>query len=215
LPHLSPEPEDALLHLAHSRRPRRVGEWTAAKAVTFIVTLAASRSVTLAAARSGMSRKAAYALKRRDPAFGAAWNAALAATADPLPRRAGNAFQGDKVDEKVDEVDSPRSEARQGYNGFRALGGPFDALMRDFFFATIANRGSESSSLSRSNGERVSMACPQQASATRDHGAQRRGGGAITGRRRAPPPRNLRSAVPLPTSCAGREDSVAHADTLP
>ena len=64
--------------LLHSpRRRRRADEWTAAKAVTFIVTLAARQSVTLAAARAGMSRKSAYALKGKDCAFAAAWNAAL------------------------------------------------------------------------------------------------------------------------------------------
>jgi hypothetical protein len=62
-------------------RPRRPHEWSAAKIVTFIVTLAAHRSVTLAATRAGTSRKSAYALKRRDPAFAAAWLAALTATA--------------------------------------------------------------------------------------------------------------------------------------
>ena len=39
----------------------------------------------------------------------------------------------------------------------------------------------ESSSLSRSDGERASMACPQQASATRDRSAQRSGRGASKG----------------------------------
>lgn len=81
-----------MLQLARTRRPRRGGEWTESKAVTFIVTLAASRSVTLAAARAGMSRKSAYALKGRDARFAAAWTAALAASASI--RR-----DGDKVDE--------------------------------------------------------------------------------------------------------------------
>jgi hypothetical protein len=58
--------------LSRPRHPRRPNEWSPAKAVTFIVTLAATRSVTLAARESGMSRKAAYALKARDPAFAAA-----------------------------------------------------------------------------------------------------------------------------------------------
>lgn len=63
------------------RRSLRPHEWSNAKAVTFIVTLAAVRSVTLAAARAGMSRKSAYALKGRDSAFAAAWIAALASAA--------------------------------------------------------------------------------------------------------------------------------------
>ena len=66
--------------LSRSRRPRRSGEWTSEQAVTFIVTLAASQSVTLAARRAGMSRKSAYALKHRDSAFAYAWDAAMRAS---------------------------------------------------------------------------------------------------------------------------------------
>jgi hypothetical protein len=87
----------AILFTRSNRRTRAV-EWDTAKAVTFIVTLAATWSVTLAALEAGMSRKSAYALKRRDPAFAAAWNAALA------PRQ-GN---------KVEEVDEPRFSLIQG-----------------------------------------------------------------------------------------------------
>jgi hypothetical protein len=68
------------------RQPRRAHEWSSAKIVTFIVTLAARHSGTLAAARAGMSRKSAYALKGRDPALAAAWLAALASAA-PHARR--------------------------------------------------------------------------------------------------------------------------------
>jgi hypothetical protein len=68
------------------RRPRR-GEWTPEQAVTFIVTLAAAGSVTIAAHRAGMSRKSAYALRGRDPAFAAAWAAAMRAS------------KGDKVEQ--------------------------------------------------------------------------------------------------------------------
>ena len=78
--------------LSRPRRPRRPGEWTPARAVIFIVTLAASRSVTLAARQAGMSRKSAYALKSRDPAFAVAWSAAVTAGRS---RRA----EGDKVEE--------------------------------------------------------------------------------------------------------------------
>ncbi len=65
--------------LSNPRRQRRSREWTQGKAVTFIVTLAATRSVTLAARAAGMSRKAAYALKSRDAAFAHAWKVATAA----------------------------------------------------------------------------------------------------------------------------------------
>jgi hypothetical protein len=84
------------LHLLSGpRRPHRPGEWTSDGAVTFIVTLAATRSVTLAARAAGMSRKSAYALRTRDPAFAAAWNAAARAGAE-------RPAEGDKV-EKVHE----------------------------------------------------------------------------------------------------------------
>jgi hypothetical protein len=78
--------------LSRPRRPRRPGEWTSDRAVTFIVTLAVSRSVTLAARQAGMSRKSAYALKARDPAFASAWSAAARAGA-------ARSVQGDKVEE--------------------------------------------------------------------------------------------------------------------
>ena len=58
-------------------RTRRAAEWSAGKIVTFIVTLAATRTVTHAARAAGMSRKAAYALRQRDPAFCDAWKAAM------------------------------------------------------------------------------------------------------------------------------------------
>jgi hypothetical protein len=81
--------------LSRPRRPRRASEWTNGRAVTFIVTLAASRSVTLAARAAGMSRKSAYALKGRDPTFAAAW---------------ATAVEGDKVE----EVDEPPIPTGQG-----------------------------------------------------------------------------------------------------
>ena len=98
---LNREPS-TLSFLSKSRRPHRAGEWSSALAVTFIVTLAATRSVTLAARAAGMSRKSAYALKDRDPAFASAWSAALAAAEQ---RR-----QGDKAD----KVDTPPPPRRQG-----------------------------------------------------------------------------------------------------
>lgn len=87
--------------LSRPRRPVRSGEWTSAKAVTFIVTLAATRSVTLAARESRMSRKSAYALKARDPAFAAAWAAA---------RNAGAAAP--RHGDKVKEVNAPPVSSR-------------------------------------------------------------------------------------------------------
>jgi hypothetical protein len=92
------------LHLLfYPRRPRRACEWSHAKAVTFTVNLAATRSVTLAAREARMSRKSAYALKSRDPAFAAVWTAAMKAAAK-APRE-GN---------KVDEVEGPLVSLGQG-----------------------------------------------------------------------------------------------------
>jgi len=117
--------------LSRPSRPRRCNEWSAAKAVTFIVTLAASRSVTLAAREAGMSRKSAYALKGRDPAFAAAWNAALKATK-------GN---------KMEEVKGPSVSPGQGDNRTRAASAissnaarENDALRRDLSFARLARK---------------------------------------------------------------------------
>ena len=59
--------------LSQTRRPRGSGEWASENAVTLIVTLAATRSITLAARQAGMSRQSAYALKERDSAFAYAW----------------------------------------------------------------------------------------------------------------------------------------------
>lgn len=89
--------------LSRARRPRRAGEWTAATAVTFIVTLAATGSVTLAARAAGMSRKAAYALKQRDPAFAFAW--AAATQASRVPGRKGD---------KAEEMEDPPVSLSQG-----------------------------------------------------------------------------------------------------
>jgi hypothetical protein len=138
--------EDTLLQLARARRPCRAGEWTEAKAVTFIVTLAASQSVTLAAARASMSRKSAYALRNRDPAFDAAWNAAISVAG---ARRAEASVQVDEIG----EVDSPRFKDRRGCKKLRTQDGPFDALMRDLFFAAIANQPGTSRSASLARGD--------------------------------------------------------------
>lgn len=116
--------------LSRPRRLRRSGEWTEARAVTFIVTLAASQSVTLAARRAGISRKSAYALKSRDRAFAAAWSAALGASAGR--RREGN---------KVSEVCGPRFQTPQGDARGPRKNFDFDAMLRDNFFAGLtANR---------------------------------------------------------------------------
>jgi len=60
-------------------RRHRADGWTHHRRVTFVVALAASGSVTFAAASAGLSRKSAYALKKRDAAFASLWNQSLAA----------------------------------------------------------------------------------------------------------------------------------------
>ena len=115
-----------MIPLSRPCRPRRSGDWTPAKAVTFIVALAATRSVTLAAKAAGMSRKAAYALKSRDPAFASAWKAAIAANRPTKPQ--GN---------KVEEIDGLPFSPGQGNRRSRS----FDAALRDQFFSSLtANR---------------------------------------------------------------------------
>ena len=94
------------------RSPRRSHEWSAARAVNFIVTLAATRSVTLAARAACMSRKSAYALKSRDPAFAAAWAAAEKAGVTSM--RPGPALDLPKGD-KVEEVEDPPVSPPYGY----------------------------------------------------------------------------------------------------
>lgn len=111
--------------LARPRRPRRAHEWTAGKGVTFIVTLAASRNVTLAARAAGMSRKSAYALKARDSAFADAWREALTV---PTSRR-----EGDKAD-KADIPPAPPAEVHNPANLDRRLA----EQARDDFFARLA-----------------------------------------------------------------------------
>jgi hypothetical protein len=109
--------------MSRPRCPRRFGECTEATAVTFIVTLAAMQTVTLAARRAGMSRKSVYALKSRDPAFAAAWAAAV--TAGSRVRSKGD---------KVSEVSDPRFSSAQGDTRLAN----FDAELRDHFFSRLA-----------------------------------------------------------------------------
>jgi hypothetical protein len=61
------------------QRRARTDGGTDCKRVTFIVTLAASGSVTFAGASAGLSRKSACALKKRDNAFASLWLRALEA----------------------------------------------------------------------------------------------------------------------------------------
>ena len=128
-----------MIPLSRPRRPARPNEWTRGKVVAFIVTLAATRSVTFAAREAGMSRKSAYALRSRDSAFAAAWTQAL--NARPQKR------QDYKV-EKADTCPSPVAHS-QGDKANRAApsnsstgGARLERRLadeaRDRFFATLA-----------------------------------------------------------------------------
>lgn len=108
----------------YSRRPRRSHEWSDARIVTFIVTLAAHRNVTLAARCAGMSRKSAYALKSRDSAFAAAWDAACLTAG--FERREGD---------KVHEVHDPSLAPPMGDK--RPLGRGPGGARRDALFASL------------------------------------------------------------------------------
>ena len=87
----------------------------------FLVTLAARRSVTLAARASGISRKSAYALKARDSAFAEAWIAALSAPLPPL--------EGDRP-----KRSAPSNSSSNLPRPDRAIG---DAIRRERFFAAL------------------------------------------------------------------------------
>lgn len=120
------------------RRPPRAHEWNQGKVVTFVVTLAATRSVTLAARVAGMSRKSAYALKCRDPRFAEAWNKAL------------NARSAQVEGDKADRADTPPAPPRERDSATSAqhstphtqpdrLRRALD-VERDLFFARLAGK---------------------------------------------------------------------------
>ena len=123
--------------LLRSRRPRRSGEWTSEHAVTFIFTLAATGSVTLAARRAGMGRKSAYALRMRDPAFDYAWASAMRASQGPAPSSSKEPALSLSKGDNVEEVQGPPVPSRYGnaspsrFRRERAFSG-FVAALRDW-----------------------------------------------------------------------------------
>jgi hypothetical protein len=122
--------------LSRPRRPARSGEWTTGAAIMFIVTLAARRSVTLAAKASGMSRKSAYALRARDPAFAEAWAAALSPLRKTAEKPALCGSEGDNVKPSAPSIWSSRP--------VHTIRAKHDAMRRDRFFARLAMLGSDS-----------------------------------------------------------------------
>jgi hypothetical protein len=126
-----------MIILSRPRRAPRAHEWTPGKAVTFIVTLAATRSVTLAARQAGMSRKSAYALKSRDRAFADAWETAL------------NARPKSRKSDEVEDVQASPNSLSQGDSAIRAARSTSstarrrpdrrqEEAARDLFFARLA-----------------------------------------------------------------------------
>ena len=92
-----------------AHRPRRSGEWTEGKAIAFIVTLAATGIVTLAAREAGMSRKSAYALKRRDPLFASSWETAKRIAG----RQSGTQVEGNSRGAAAPSISSSRTAPRE------------------------------------------------------------------------------------------------------
>ena len=106
-------------------RIRRDG-WTNARRVTFFVTLAATGSVTFAAASVGMSRKSAYALRKRDVTFASLWERAIAMRRSTTPARPG----------KGNKYPPPPGFAAPSTGINRAVA----ATERDLFFAGLQKR---------------------------------------------------------------------------
>lgn len=66
-----------LAALAAPHKPTRYARWSKAKVDKFIDELAASGNEQASARKVGMSKEAVYRLRRRDPAFRAAWASAV------------------------------------------------------------------------------------------------------------------------------------------
>lgn len=133
--------------ISNPRARHRAHEWTNGKAVTFIVTLASGRSVTLAARAAGMSRKSAYALKDREPAFRIAWKTAASASrtrsratlATPAPQALAGQREGDSR-----ALAAPSTPSTSDATAWRRAG----ELQRDQFFARLARARSERKTVS-------------------------------------------------------------------
>jgi hypothetical protein len=102
-----------------------------------LVTLAATQSVTLAARGAGMSRKSAYALKGRDPAFADAWTKALRARkGDKVAEVEGVPVLPLRDDTATRAAPSNVSIGQRGREDERRR----QSALRDRFFAQLASR---------------------------------------------------------------------------
>ena len=127
----------AFIHAPRLRQqPVRPGGWTGPRIVTFIVTLAATGCVTRAAAATGLSRKSAYALERRDPAFACLWQQAVAAH---RTARVGRDGRQSRKGDKFDETDTPPAPDRSGDG--RPNRRAWADAQRDGFFAGLRQSG--------------------------------------------------------------------------
>jgi hypothetical protein len=130
-------------HLPNPRPHIRRDGWTNGRRVTFFVTLAASGSVTFACASVGLSRKSAYALKKRDRTFASLWDRALA--------MAGKARRNDRLPRAEGDKSGASISAATPSSGVK----PADAdhvlaeAERDRFFADLEMRRSGASSRPR------------------------------------------------------------------
>lgn len=66
--------------------PRRDG-WTVERRAAFLECLCEKADISRACARVGLSRQAAYKLRRRDPVFALAWDVALQVAHDARVQR--------------------------------------------------------------------------------------------------------------------------------
>ena len=121
-------------HLPNLRPRIRRDGWTNGRRVTFFVTLAASGSVTFACASVGISRKSAYALKKRDRTFASLWERALAMAGKDRPSVRLPRAEGDETGHAIGGTASSSGIKQAGAD--RALA----ECERDLFFATLGKR---------------------------------------------------------------------------
>ena len=87
------------MDMSHTPALRHDG-WTPARKVQFLEALAQEGNVSAACARAGLSREAAYRLRRRDPLVARAWAAALVQASDNVAEIVGTrAIEG--IEEEV------------------------------------------------------------------------------------------------------------------
>ena len=119
-------------------RTRRDG-WTNGKRVTFFVTLAETGSVTFACVSVRLSRKSAYALRKRDSTFASLWERGLAMAGKSRRKARPPCSEGNETAATTPAA-TPSSRVNQhGTDRSRA-----DAE-RDRFFASLKMRRSGAS----------------------------------------------------------------------